>query len=71
LAHIKTHPRDQAENKFLIARAERLYEECRGDAREQLREVLLQFEQAITKQQIRDFGAMRNSFAAFLDSFEE
>jgi molecular chaperone HscC len=70
LAHIKMHPRDQAENKFLIARAERLYEECRGEAREQLRDALLQFEQAITKQQIRDFSAVRSSFAAFLDSFE-
>jgi molecular chaperone HscC len=70
LAHIKMHPRDQAENKFLIARAERLYEECRGEAREQLRDALLQFEQAIARQQIRDFTAMRSSFAAFLDSFE-
>jgi molecular chaperone HscC len=64
------HPRDQAENKFLIARAERLYEECRGEAREQLRDALLQFEQAIARQKIRDFTAMRSSFAAFLDSFE-
>jgi molecular chaperone HscC len=70
LAHIKMHPRDQAENQFLIARAERLYEECRGEAREQLRDALLQFEQAITKQQIRDFNALRSSFAAFLDSFD-
>ena len=70
LTHIKMHPRDQAENKFLIARAERLYEECRGEAREQLRDALLQFEQAIARQQIRDFTAMRSSFAAFLDSFE-
>jgi molecular chaperone HscC len=70
LAHIKMHPRNQAENKFLIARAERLYEDCRGADREQLREALLQFEQAITKQQIRDFGVLRSSFAAFLDSIE-
>jgi hypothetical protein len=35
-----------------------------------LRDALLQFEQAIARQQIRDFTAMRSSFAAFLDSFE-
>jgi molecular chaperone HscC len=70
LAHIKMHPRDQAENRFLIARAERLYEECRGGDREQLRDALLQFEQAIIKQQVRDFSTLRSSFAAFLDSFE-
>src|SRR5262249_48028148 len=40
LAHIKMHPREQAENKLLIARAERLYEEHRGDAREELRQAL-------------------------------
>jgi hypothetical protein len=47
-----------------------LYEECRGEDREQLRDALLQFEQAITKQQVRDFSTLRSSFAAFLDSFE-
>lgn len=70
LAHIKMHPREQAENKFLIARAERLYEEYRGNARDQLRDALLQFESAIAEQQVRDSSAVRQAFAAFLDEFE-
>lgn len=70
LAHIKMHPREQAENGFLIARAERLYEECRGGARDQLRDALLQFERAIAEQQARDFAAVRRSFSAFLDELE-
>src|SRR5262245_10788106 len=70
LAHIKMHPREQAENKLLIARAERLYEEHRGDARELLRQVLMEFEEAIAEQQVRDMSAVRASFAAVLDGFE-
>src|SRR5262245_3149361 len=70
LAHIKMHPREQAENKLLIARAERLYEEHRGDAREYLRQALMQFEGAIAEQQVRDLGVVRASFAAVLDDFE-
>jgi molecular chaperone HscC len=70
LAHIKMHPREQAENKLLIARAERLYEEHRGDARELLRQVLMEFEEAIAEQQIRDLSAVRASFSALLDGFE-
>jgi len=70
LAHLKMHPREQAENKLLIARAERLYEEHRGDARELLRQALMQFEGAITEQQVRDLSTVRASFAAVLDDFE-
>jgi molecular chaperone HscC len=66
----KLHPREQAENKFLIARAERLYEQHRGGARDELRAGLLQFEQAIAEQQVRDLRDVRQAFAAFLDQFE-
>jgi len=70
LAHIKMHPREQAENKFLIARAERLYEEHRGDARELLRQALMEFEHVIAEQQARDLTLARQTFAAVLDEFE-
>src|SRR5215470_1326169 len=33
LEAIKLHPRDQSENRLLIARAERIYAEQRGEAR--------------------------------------
>jgi molecular chaperone HscC len=70
LEHIKMQPREQAENKFLIARAERLYQEYRGDERDELRELILQFERSIAEQQVRDFSVLRQSFAAFLDAYE-
>lgn len=70
LEHIKMHPREQAENKFLIARAERLYQEYRGDERDELRELILQFERSIAEQQVRDLTVLRQSFAAFLDAYE-
>jgi molecular chaperone HscC len=70
LADIKLHPREQVENAFLIARAERLYEEYRGDVREQLRERLREFECSIAEQQVRDLASVRRAFAAFLAELE-
>jgi molecular chaperone HscC len=70
LESIKLLPRDQAENRLLIARAERIYEEQRGDAREALREALARFEVQILNQQMTDLAEVRSNFAALLDALE-
>jgi molecular chaperone HscC len=70
LEKIKLHPRDQAENQLLIARAERIYAEQRGDMRDALRAALAQFEATIVDQQRRDLAEIRSEFAAVLDGFE-
>ena len=44
LASIKVHPREYAPNRALIARAERIYEECLGDDRNRVAEALAQFD---------------------------
>ena len=47
LAEIKAPPRDQAENRALIARAERLYAESLGAQREHIKRLLSEFEIAL------------------------
>jgi molecular chaperone HscC len=70
LSAIKLHPRDQLENKALIARAERLYAEQREPNREALREAIRSFEAAIASQTNRRADEVRAAFARHLDTFE-
>jgi molecular chaperone HscC len=70
LAEIKLHPREQAKNKALLTQAERVYAEQRGDAREAIREGILQFEREISDQAVRDMSKAQDAFADFLNIFE-
>jgi len=70
LAELKTPPRDQAENRALIARAERLYAESLGAQREHIKRLLGNFETALADQQLRDASGLRRHFAEALDGFE-
>ncbi|MBQ0709919.1 MULTISPECIES: molecular chaperone HscC [unclassified Ochrobactrum] len=71
LSSIKMLPRDQQENRALIARAERLYAETLGDARDQIREMLFWFEKSLEDQSIRDPQAIRQQFSDMLQQFEK
>ncbi len=70
LEAIKLPPREHAANKALIARAERLYAEQMGEARDALRKLLTRFEDDIAGQHIRDQDAVRDEFAKLLDKYE-
>ena len=70
LAEIKAPPRDQAENRALIARAERLYAESLGAQREHIKGLLSEFEIALSDQQLRDASTLRARLAEALDGFE-
>jgi len=50
LAELKIHPRDQIENRTVVAEADRLYQELLGDAREYLAQHIAAF-QAVLEQQ--------------------
>lgn len=50
LESIKIHPRDKAENRLLIARGERLYEESLKEMRDLIGHALLRFENALDTQ---------------------
>lgn len=70
LASIKLAPRDQQENRSLIARAERLYVESLGPVREHIAQLLLQFETALKDQANHDLESIRRAFAETLNQFE-
>jgi molecular chaperone HscC len=70
LQSLKLHPREQAENQALIARAERLYEESRGDDRDFIKSIVSQFEQEIARQQLRSPGPIRTEFSEQLNMIE-
>lgn len=70
LALIKLHPREQVENKTLLARAERLYAERTSQNRELLRQWIKQFEAAISDQRLRDPSSLRKAFSEQLDAME-
>lgn len=50
LKEIKIHPRDRSENRLLLAKGERLYEELLGDERQKVATLLQQFESVLTTQ---------------------
>src|SRR5206468_12880725 len=50
LAELKIHPRDRIENRTLLARAERLYQQLRGNPREWLGMQIRRFEQVLETQ---------------------
>lgn len=50
LKDIKIHPRERSENRLLLARGERLYEEALGEKREEIAFLLLEFERVLASQ---------------------
>jgi len=70
LAQIKVHPRDQTENRALLARAERLFEQSRADERAWLGQQIMQFERLLATQDARRIGPAQREFRAMLDHLE-
>jgi molecular chaperone HscC len=70
LEKLKLHPRNQDENKALVARAERLYEEALGDERDEIRRVIAAFEEEISDQKMRNPDACRKHYSQLLDTLE-
>ncbi len=59
LASLKIPPREQEENRFLLAKGDRLYEETTGDMREQVDRLLRRFEAALDTQDREKIEAAR------------
>lgn len=70
LEAIKLEPREQAPNRALIARAERLYAENLGVERQALERALHNFLFQINDTKLRNPGEVRDQFAAYLEQFE-
>jgi molecular chaperone HscC len=70
LAELKTHPREQSENRAAIARAERLYEELLGDLRALLGEQITVFEAILARQDPREIEEAREGLTLLLNEIE-
>ncbi|MFO1493759.1 MAG: molecular chaperone HscC [Lysobacterales bacterium] len=70
LDQLKVHPRDQQENRFLVERAKRLYEDRLGVERERLQQALLEFQAALETQDLDVVARARTRMRELLDSVD-
>ncbi len=70
LAKLKIHPRDQTENRTLIAKADRLYEHSLGSIRDLIQVRAAEFSDVLSRQDALDISKARAEFSRFLDSIE-
>jgi molecular chaperone HscC len=70
LADLKIHPRDEAQNQALLARAERLYQESLEGQREDLGRLIAQFTAVLESQKPREIHRARIALAQLLDELE-
>lgn len=71
LSQLKIHPRERIAFRTLTARAERMFQELRGEERERLGERIMQFERALESQDSRVFRPAAKAFLALLDDIEQ
>lgn len=70
LADLKIHPRDRIEYRTLLARAERLYQQLRGEQREWLAAQILTFEKVLAAQDSRAIQQNGKAFEEVLEYVE-
>lgn len=71
LSSLKIHPRENHENKLIISRGERLYEENVGEIRQEISELILKFEEVLEKQDLNEIEKARNKIKEIFDSIDE
>lgn len=70
LAELKIHPREQEENKILLLRGDRMYEEAMGDLRRIIADKMTEFEDVLDRQNRNDIEKARKELREFLDTVE-
>ncbi len=70
LAALKIHPRDQAENQAMLARAERLYAERLGEERETIGRWIDEFRFLLDRQDAAEIASFRERLGDFLASMD-
>ena len=70
LSALKIHPRDQLENRTLLTRADRVYEETLGDHRQYLAAHIARFQALIERQNADEIAQARGELSALLDRFD-
>lgn len=71
LSYLKIHPRDREENKYLLLRGERIYEESLGDKRLYIETALHKFEKALNTYDSGLIEEAKEEFKKFLEELEE
>jgi len=70
LRQLKQHPRDEQDNRYLIERAKRLYEDRLGEERNMIQGWLSRFEATLDSQDPRLIRESRQAFREALDSID-
>jgi molecular chaperone HscC len=70
LAALKVHPRDQEENRFVLERANRLFEQFLGYERQKVGDLLSSFNAVLETQDVSAIGKARQEFTQALDNLE-
>ena len=71
LSYLKIHPRDKEENKVLLLRGERIYEESLGVKREQAGRALRDFEHALDTYDPERIAEAKREYMEFLEKLDE
>ena len=71
LSYLKIHPRDKEENKVLLLRGERIYEESLGAKREQAGRALREFEHALDTYDPERIAEAKREYMDFLEKLDE
>ena len=66
-----SHPFDQVENRTVLAKAERLYEESLGPVRSLISERIATFTDVLSAQEPHYIAKARDELARFLKSIEQ
>ena len=71
LSYLKIHPRDREENKYLLLRGERIYEESLGDKRHYVESALHKYERALNSYDPAVIEEAKAEFKKFLEELED
>lgn len=71
LENIKIHPRENAKNRYLVAKGERLYEETLSDLRMKIAQALEHFEAVLDRQNPEEIKSESEKFEIFLNRIED
>lgn len=71
LSYLKIHPREKEENKFLLLRGERVYEESLGPKRVQAEQLLQNFERALDSYDAEQIAKTKRELIEFLEKLDE
>ena len=70
LAQLKIHPRERMEHRTLLARAERIYQQMRGESREWLGQQIMEYERILDKQDVRVIEPVRLQLERIINDIE-